>query len=226
MANTEPLRDRTDAGRRLAQKLAHLKGTHPLVLGLPRGGIPVAFEVATALDAPLEPMFVKKIGAPGQKELAIGAVADGPAPELVLNEDMVRQVAHDPGYIRAEMKQKLSEIQRRRQHYLGDRRPSDPKGRTVILVDDGIATGSSVKAALTVLRKAGPARLILAVPVLPAQSIKEFQALADELVYLSAPSPFRAVGEHYLDFTQVEDEEVVDLLARSAHGSNEATHLP
>ena len=220
MANQTILQDRKDAGRRLAQKLTHLRDARPLVLGLPRGGIPVAFEISDALDAPLEPMFVKKIGAPHQKELAIGAVADGPRPELILNEHVADLIAASQDYIQAEMQRKLEEIAQRRRAYLGDRPSSDPSGRTVILVDDGIATGSSVKAALTVLRKAGPARLVLAVPVLPAQSIGTFERLVDELVYLAAPSPFHAVGEHYYDFTQVEDAEVVGLLAHSAPGTD------
>ena len=216
MANLDALKDRTDAGRRLAPKLAHLKDAHPLVLGLPRGGIPVAYEIAAALDAPLEPMFVKKIGAPYQKELAIGAVTDGQRPELILNERVAHLVAANEDYIHAEMNRKLKEIAQRRREYLGDRPTIDPEGRTVILVDDGIATGSSVKAALTVLRKARPARLVLAVPVLPAQSVGTFEGLVDELVYLATPAPFHAVGEHYRDFTQIEDAEVVGLLARSA----------
>ena len=224
MENPDALQDRTDAGCRLARKLAHLKDADPLVLGLPRGGIPVAYEIAVALDAQLEPMFVKKIGAPHQKELAIGAVADGPRPELILNERVAHLIAASEDYVQVEMKRKLEEIAQRRREYLGDRPAVDPGGRTVILVDDGIATGSSIKAALTMLRKARPARLVLAVPVLPAQSVSTFEELVDELVYLSAPSPFHAVGEHYRDFTQVEDAEVIGLLARSTAESVRQSH--
>lgn len=210
------LQNRTEAGQLLAEKLVHLKDLRPLVLGLPRGGMPVAVEIAEALDAPLEPMFAKKIGAPGQPELAIGAVADGPNPELVLNQDIARQLRLSPDYVRNQMKQKLQEIARRRAQYLGQRALSDPAGRTVILVDDGIATGCSVKAALAALRHANPARLVLTVPVLPAGGVCEFQALADELVYLAAPLSFGSVGAHYRDFGQVDDTAVVDMLNRHA----------
>ncbi len=196
--------------------LTHLKDAHPLVLGLPRGGIPVAVEIAEALDAPLEPMFAKKIGAPDQPELAIGAVADGANPELVLNQHITRQLRLSPDYVRNQMEQKLDEIAHRRAEYLGQRELSDPAGRTVILVDDGIATGCSVKAALAALRHASPARLVLAVPVLPAGSVVEFEALSDEFVYLAAPPSFGAVGAHYQDFGQVDDAAVVDMLNHHA----------
>lgn len=223
MSANQLLANRTDAGRRLADELMHLRDSHPLVLGLPRGGIPVAAEVAEALDASLEPMFVKKIGAPRQEELALGAVADGPNPQLVLNEEIMSRLPPDSTYIRTQMDQKLEEIRRRRALYLGERSLSDPAGRTVILVDDGIATGSTVKAALAVLRKANPAKLVLAVPVLPAQSLKEFQSLTDELVFLSAPIRFGSVGEHYQSFRQVSDAQVINLLNRHAasHSNNE-----
>lgn len=212
----DPLPNRSIAGQQLAARLADLKGPDLLVLGLPRGGIPVAVEIAKALDAPLEPMFAKKLGAPGQPELAIGAVADGPEPELVLNKHITRQLALNPDYVRTQMDQKLEEIRHRRADYLGERPLSSPAGRTVILVDDGIATGCSVKAALAALRKARPAKLVLAVPVLPASSVPEFEALVDELVYLIAPSSFGSVGAHYRDFSQVDDASVIDMLGRHA----------
>jgi len=216
MSANQLLANRTDAGRRLADELMHLRDSHPLVLGLPRGGIPVAAEVAEALNAPLEPMFVNKIGAPRQEELALGAIADGPHPQLVLNEEIMSRLPPDSTYIRAQMDQKLEEIRHRRARYLGERSLSDPAGRTVILVDDGIATGSTAKAALAVLRKANLAWLVLSVPVLPAQSLKEFQSLADELVFLSAPICFGSVGEHYQSFRQVSDAQVINLLNRHA----------
>ncbi|MBO6673734.1 MAG: phosphoribosyltransferase [Rhizobiales bacterium] len=211
-----PLQNRSEAGRRLAARLIHLKSAQPLVLGLPRGGVPVAVEIAEALDAPLEPMFAKKIGAPDQPELAIGAVADGANPELVLNRHITRQLRLSSDYVREQMEQKLNEIAHRRAEYLGQRTLSDPSGRTVILVDDGIATGCSVKAALAALRHANPARLVLAVPVLPSGSVVEFEALCDELVYLAAPTSFGSVGAHYLDFGQVDDAAVIDMLNRHA----------
>ncbi|GAB5512145.1 MAG: phosphoribosyltransferase [Hyphomicrobiales bacterium] len=176
----------------------------------------MAVEIAKVLDAPLEPMFAKKIGAPDQPELAIGAVADGPKPELVLNKHITRQLSLGPDYIRTQMLQRLEEIRRRRTNYLGKRQLSNPAGRTVILVDDGIATGCSVKAALAALRHANPAKLVLAVPVLPASSVPEFESLVDELVYLTAPSSFGAVGAHYRDFRQVDDATVTDMLSRHA----------
>lgn len=220
MANTKLLKNRADAGQQLAQKLLHLKGEHLLVLGLPRGGIPVAFEIARALDAVLEPLFVKKIGVPGQKELAIGAVANGSSPELILNERAMRLAGVSDHYVKNQIKLNLADIDRRRRLYLGDRVPTDPSGRTVILVDDGIATGSTIKAAIFSLRKKTPARLVVAVPVLPAQCVGEYEALADELVYLSAPLRLQAVGAHYLDFRQVEDADVAHLLARNAGRSD------
>lgn len=206
--------NRAEAGKALAGKIAHLAGQDPLVLALPRGGVPVGYEIAEALNAPLEPLFVKKIGAPGQEEYAIGAVADGDNPQLILNEEILPHLAPDPEWLRSQMQRKLAEIETRRRAYMGDRKPTDVDGRTVILVDDGIATGATVKAGLKALRRAMPARLVLAVPVLPAEAVSEFRSECDELVYLSAPRPFYAVGVHYDDFSQVEDSEVVGLLAK------------
>lgn len=206
-------RDRREAGIQLAEALKHLAPTHPLVLALPRGGVPVAFEVARALEADLDLLFVRKLGAPGYEELGIGAVVDGTDPQLVLNEDVVRQLAPSPNYIRAEMRRQLGEIERRRHAYLGGTAPTAVSGRTVIVVDDGIATGGTVKAALKGLRKAGPARLILAVPVAPQESIAALGAECDEIVCLAQPYPFFAVGAHYARFDQTSDEEVVRLLA-------------
>src|SRR5438477_9733546 len=141
-------RNRPDAGRRLAVALAPYRESRPIVLALPRGGVPVGFEVAKALAAPLDVLLVRKIGAPGHEELGLGAVVDGHDPQLVLNEDLVRAVAPPPGYIEAEEQRQLAEIERRRQEYVGNRTPVAVEGRTVIVVDDGIATGATVKAAL------------------------------------------------------------------------------
>jgi putative phosphoribosyl transferase len=204
--------DRRDAGERLAKVLSHLAASHPLVLALPRGGVPVAFEVAKALKADLDLLFVRKLGAPGYAELGIGAVVDGADPQLVLNEDVVRQLGPTPEYIRAEMRRQLAEIDRRRRAYLGDREPITVAGRTVIIVDDGIATGGTVKAALKGLSKAHPARLILAVPVAPANVIAGLREDCDEVICLYEPYPFYAVGAHYAAFDQTSDEEVVSLL--------------
>lgn len=204
--------DRTEAGRALARQLMHLRAANPLILALPRGGVPVAFEVAHALDAPLDLLFVRKIGAPGHEEFAIGAVVDGAEPQLVLNEDIARQCNASPAYVRSEIRRQLTEIERRRKTYLGDRCPMAVTGRTVIVVDDGIATGSTVMAALKGLGKAHPARLVLAVPVAPADTLALLGPECDEIVCLAQPDPFYAVGAHYAVFDQTGDDEVIRLL--------------
>ena len=215
-ASEEMLRDRHDAGRRLAAVLMRLKPEHPVVLALPRGGVPVAFEVAQALDAPLDVVLVRKIGAPGQPELGIGAIVDGSEPQLVLNEEMVRLVEPDPAYVEAERQRQVAELERRRKLYRGARPPAAIEGRTVIVVDDGIATGGSVMAVLQALARAKPARLVLAVPVAPQDSLDAISSAADEVICLMSPDPFFAVGAHYRDFTQTTDEEVVALLRQAA----------
>ena len=207
--------DRRDAGVRLAKVLSHLAEDNPLVLALPRGGVPVAFEVAKALRADLDLLFVRKLGAQGYEELGIGAVVDGANPQLVLNEDVVRQLGPTPEYVRAEMRKQLAEIDRRRRAYLGDREPIAVAGRTVIIVDDGIATGGTVKAALKGLSKAHPARLILAVPVAPVNVVAGLREECDDVICLYEPYPFYAVGRHYVDFDQTTDEEVVSLLSEA-----------
>jgi putative phosphoribosyl transferase len=216
----EPLfRDRRDAGRQLAAALGLYRDSHPLVLALPRGGVPVGFEVAKALGAPLDVLLVRKIGAPGQEELGLGAIVDGHDPQLVLNEEIIRVVAPPPGYIEAEAQRQLAEIERRRQHYAGDRPPIPVDRRVVIVVDDGIATGGTVKAALRGVARLHPARLVLAVPVAPADTLRQLAADCDDIVCLAKPEPFYAVGPHYQDFRQTTDEEVVSLLAEAQQRS-------
>ena len=209
-------RDRADAGRKLARALAHLKPQNPVVLALPRGGVPVGFEVAKALDAPLDVVLVRKIGAPGQPELGLGAVVDGADPQLVLNDELVELVQPGRRYLEAEEKRQLAEIERRRALYRPDRAPIPLKGRTVIIVDDGIATGGTMKAALQAVSRSGAGHVVLAVPVAPPSSLEELSRLADETVCLMTPEPFYAVGAFYRDFAQTSDEEVIDLLARAA----------
>src|SRR5262245_22859119 len=182
--------DRRDAGRRLAEALLSLKDEQPIVLALPRGGVPVAFEVAETLAAPLDVVFVRKIGAPRQKELGLGAVVDGAHPHIVLNEDVVRAVQPGDEYIQAEAARELAEIERRRAVYRHGRPPLDVAGRTVIVVDDGIATGGTMRAVLKALREFGPKTLVLAVPVAPADSVEELAPLADRVVVLATPEPF------------------------------------
>jgi len=204
--------DRRQAGRRLAGALTGLKAESPIVLALPRGGVPVAFEVAQALAAPLDVALVRKIGAPGHAELGLGAVVDGTPPQVVLNDEIVRLVAPSPAYLEQEKARQIAEIERRRKLYLGDRAPVAPQGRVVIVVDDGIATGGTVKAVLRALAQATPARRVLAVPLAPAESLAALSAEAEEVVCLASPEPFLAVGAHYDDFRQTSDEEVVELL--------------
>jgi putative phosphoribosyl transferase len=184
----------------------------PIVLALPRGGVPVAFEVAKALRAPLDLLMVRKIGAPGREEFGIGAVVDGSDPQIVLNEEAIRIIGPPEGYVEAETRRQLQEIERRRRLYMGGRRPLPVKGRTVIVVDDGVATGGTVRAALKALIRAGAGRIVLALPVAPLDTLEELRGEADEVVCLSTPEPFWAVGLHYADFSQTSDEEVIQLL--------------
>lgn len=204
--------DRAEAGRLLAERLAALRLEAPLVLALPRGGVPVAAEIARALAAPLDVAFVRKIGAPYQPELAIGAVADGDAPEIVLNEELVASLGLDADFIAAQARRELASIERRRREYAPLRARVEPEGRAVIVVDDGVATGMTMQAALRHLKRRKPARLIAAVPVASREALALLEREADQVVCLSAPRDFGSVGFFYRDFGQVSDEEVATLL--------------
>ena len=207
--------DRTVAGRALAERLSHLKDKAPVVLALVRGGLPVGFEVAQALGAPLDIVLVRKIGVPGNPELAAGAVVDGQNPEIVINAEIVTELGIPEAYIKSEADRELVEIERRRKVYLGGRPRAPIAGATAIVVDDGIATGATTRAALHAIRRQNPARLVLAVPVAPADTIAALRVDADEIVCLSAPVTFGAIGFFYANFHQVGDEEVIDFLRRS-----------
>jgi putative phosphoribosyl transferase len=205
--------DRRAAGRALAEVLARKHLVDPVVLALPRGGVAVAAEIAAALRAPLDIVLVRKIGVPYQPELAAAAVVDGGDPEVVTNEDVVELAGVAAADIRAGVARELEEIERRRGVYLQGRPRVPLEGRTLVLVDDGIATGASVRAALKALRRKGPRALILAVPVAPAETLDALASEVDEIVCLSTPEPFLAIGIHYADFHQMSDAEVVELLA-------------
>lgn len=206
--------DRTDAGRQLASRLLEMNLEKPCVLALPRGGVPVGFEVAQALHAPLDLVLVRKIGAPFEPELALGAVVDGSRPELVINDPAVISSLGLQAYIERREAEELREIERRRRVYLGGRSRLDITGRTAIVVDDGIATGATMRAALHATRRAHPKRILLAVPVAPPDTLAELRAEADEIVCLETHSDFWGIGAYYEDFTQLDDETVRAILDR------------
>jgi putative phosphoribosyl transferase len=218
--------DRSEAGRGLAQRLLRFKDERPVVLALPRGGVPVGFEVARALDAPLDLVLVRKIGAPFQPELAVGAVVDGGRPETVLNEEMIREFQISEDYIAQESARQFQEIERRRELCFTGRARAPVEGRTAIVVDDGIATGATMEAALHATRRANPKRLVLATPVAPPDTIERLRPQVDEVVCLATPRLFGAIGAFYEDFRQVNDEEVVDLLRRATRSETEPIVTP
>ncbi len=211
--------NRTSAGRILGTKLAPYQRDHPVVVGLARGGVPVAFEVAEALDAPLEVFVARKLGAPGQPEFAIGAIAPG---VRVLNKDIIRLLGVSSAELDQIVDRETREMEARTLRYRGDNAPIDVQGRAVILIDDGIATGATARAAVRSLRNLGARGIILATPTCAAETLPVLQAEADEVVYLSAPAQFYGVGVWYDDFSQTTDDEVSSLLRdarrRIAHG--------
>lgn len=210
-----PFQDRRDAGRQLAAALQHLQPAHPVVLALPRGGVPVAYEIARALQAPLDVLLVRKLGSPGHPEVGLGAIAEGAQHRRVLNKSMLLDLQPSDVYLAAEEQRQIEEIDRRRALYSKARVPVELRGRTVIVVDDGIANGGTMKAALEAVADNAPERLIFAVPVAPREILPALGEAADEGVCLLAPSGFRAVSLYYADFAQTTDDEVIDLLTKS-----------
>lgn len=206
--------DRADAGHRLAEALKHYRGKpNTIVIALPRGGVVTGAAIAGDLDLPLDVLVVRKLGTPGHEELAMGAI--GPGGIRVLNDEVLASVRIPPALIDAVARREQAELDRRERLYRGNERPLDFAGKTVIVVDDGLATGSTMFAAITVIRQHKPARVILAVPVAPMETLERFRFVVDELVYLETPDPFLAVGYWYVDFAQVEDAEVVQTLERA-----------
>jgi predicted phosphoribosyltransferase len=217
--------DRIEGGRALADLLGqYARRPDTVVLALPRGGVPVAYEVARALGVPLDVFLVRKLGAPMHEELAMGAIASGGV--RVLNHEVVRELDIQPEQIEATAAREAKELQRRERHYRDGRPAPEVRGRTVILVDDGLATGTTMRAAVAALRQQEPARIIVAVPVGAAQSCEELAEEADEVVCVRTPQPFYAVGLWYRNFAQTSDEEVRELLARAAHEAQAGVEMP
>ena len=219
--NGSRFRDRREAGRLLAAKLtAYAKRPDVIVLALPRGGVPVAYEVAQALEAPLDVFLVRKLGMPGHEEYALGAIATGGV--RVINQDLVQALRLPPATIEAIAAREQQELERRERVYRGDHPPPDVRGRTVILVDDGLATGATMHAAVKALRQQGAGRVVVAVPIAPPDTCDQLREAVDDIVCAVTPEPFHAVGLWYEDFSQTTDDEVRDLLARSAQVGHSA----
>jgi predicted phosphoribosyltransferase len=214
--NGTKFRDRSDAGRALAAALRQYANRNDiLVLALPRGGVPVAYEVARELGAPLDIFLVRKLGVPGHEEYAMGAIAEGGA--IVLNRDVIQQLGVPPRAVESVIQQERAELERRTRLYRHGGAPPEVRERVVILVDDGLATGSTMRAAVQALRILRPARVVVAVPVAPAETCEALRDVADEILCLRTPEPFHAVGLWYADFAQTLDAEVRELLEQYAH---------
>jgi putative phosphoribosyl transferase len=206
-------KNRSEAGKRLAAALLRYRDEKPVVMALPRGGVPVAAEVARAFGAPLGVILVRKIGAPSQPELALGAVVDGANPVVVRNDELIAKTGTSPERFDAICTRELAEIERRRGVFLGKRGPLDVSGRVIIVVDDGVATGATMRVALQAMRMHNPRKLVAAVPVAATDAIGEMRELADDAVWLADLEGFGAVGMFYDDFRQLEDKDVIDILA-------------
>jgi putative phosphoribosyl transferase len=210
-----PFQDRAEAGRRLAEKLARYAGQPDvMVLALPRGGVPVAYEVAMALNAPLDVYLVRKLGVPGHEELALGAIATGGVRVLV--PEVIEEAGVPESVVERVTQQELRELERREKAFRGERPPPAVAGKTVILVDDGLATGATMRAAIAALKEQGPARVVVAVPTAAPQTCESMRLEVDEVVCAITPEPFYAVGLWYEDFAQTTDEEVRGLLERAS----------
>ncbi len=207
-------RNRSEAGKMLAGALQRYVGKNPVILALPRGGVPVAAEVAAALKAPLGLVLVRKIGVPWRPELAMGAVVDGAAPIVVRNEDVIRDLAIDEAEFKRICDEELAEIESRRRRYLGNRPPIDVKDRVTIVIDDGIATGATIRAALGATRMRAPETLVLAVPVASTEALAEVGKEADDVICLEEHELLGAIGFYYSEFRQTSDEEVIEAMAR------------
>lgn len=204
--------NRADAGRQLAERLRGMELSDPVIFALPRGGVPVAAEIAAALEAPLDLLLVRKIGAPGNPELAVGAIVEGDPPDVVVNEGVRAMTGADDCFFERAKAAQIDELQRRAARYLGTRARPDPVGRDAIVVDDGLATGATMKAALIALKRRKAARIIIALPVAPRDALPKIKDLADEIVCLRAVERFSGVGAFYDDFHQLSDEEVLGFL--------------
>lgn len=211
--------DRADAGRKLAEALPPLDPDSTVVVALPRGGVPVSAEICEARGLPLDLVLVRKIGVPGHAELALGAIVDGPDPQVTVNDHVARQLHLTKAEVAEIGQELLPEIARRRTAYLGDRARPDLSGKTVVVVDDGAATGATLRASLHALRQRNPKRLIVALPLAPADLLPKLRALADEVICLDTPDPFYAVGQGYGDFSQTDDAEVARIMDRFAPNS-------
>lgn len=215
MTGTPEFADRAEAGRRLAARLEDFRDRDCVVLALPRGGVPVAAEIAAALSLPLDLMFVRKIGAPGNPEIAVGAITDGATPQVLMNESLPARLRPSPSYVSEQINLLTLEIARRRQLYTAGRAPVPIKGKTAILVDDGVATGATIRVALQALARSGTAEIVIAVPVAPAVVVMQLREQAGAVLCLLAPERFRAVSLHYAEFQQVTDDEVVGLMQKA-----------
>ncbi|TIW90044.1 MAG: phosphoribosyltransferase [Mesorhizobium sp.] len=209
-------RDREDAGVKLGLELSRLQLHHPIVLALPRGGVPVAVEVAKALHAPLDLLIIRKVGAPGNPELAVAAIVDGDPGEVVLNREIVETYALDESELRVLIANERPELERRRAAYRWKTRPISIAGKTAIIVDDGAATGTTMKIAIRALKRRSPREIVVAIPVSPQETVVELEQEADRVVCLSQPGQFRALGHHYLRFPRLSDNDVVFAMDEAA----------